>query len=76
VSLRREEFPHHSREQIVDYARDAVAIADELALEGADRDALLPIIAGFLAAKQINFIAPQMLAVDQAALLRGGRPRQ
>lgn len=44
---------HHEREQIIEYARDTVAIADEAGLAGEDRAALLPAIFSARQSKQV-----------------------
>ncbi len=55
LTVGRQEYPHHSREQIVGYLRDAEAIVGELEL---DPELLVPAFlkaVDLLAAKQIVF---------------------
>lgn len=58
--MRRQEFPHHTREQIVGYLDDAVGIVAEVEPPAELREAAFTQAVALLAAKQIVFeqVAP------------------
>jgi len=58
--INKTEDYHHSRDQIVNYVRHALEIADELCLSDADRKTLLPSIYGTLQSKQVFYEQVQM----------------
>lgn len=64
------EVHYTDRVQLMNYITQAVALADEAKLEGADRAALLPTILTVLSGKQV-----QIEAVEVGALGLIGRPQ-
>jgi hypothetical protein len=54
MSYVRNETYYHSPQQLVDYVRDALAIADECLLSDSDRLALLPKLVELRSAKNIT----------------------
>ncbi len=64
LTVGRQEYPHHSREQIVGYLRDAEAIVGELEL---DPELLVP---AFL--KAVDLLAAKQIVFEQTRLgIRG-----
>lgn len=68
--MNRTEIQHNTRQQVLEGARDAVAIADELGPADVDRAALLPTIMNQVTSKTINFDAPVPMAVPMMAIPR------
>lgn len=68
--MRRTEIQHNTREQVLEGAREACAIADELELDDVARAALLPGIMGQLTAKTINFEQPAAMTIPTMAIPR------
>ncbi len=60
VQVGRREYPHHSREQIVGYLRDAESIVGELEL---DAELLVP---AFL--KAVDLLAAKQIVFEQTTL--------
>jgi hypothetical protein len=52
----------HTLEEVEQYARDAVNVADQAGLAGADRIALLPVIFEQVAGSQVIFEPPRAVA--------------
>lgn len=73
--MRRSEIQHNTREQVLEGAREACAIADELDLDDVERAALLPVIMNQITAKTINFEAPAPIpmGMPELAIPRGRR---
>jgi hypothetical protein len=60
VNMRRTEDQHNSPEQVAEYVRQALAVAQECELSDDDRRLLLPTILTQLASKQVFYeqVAP------------------
>jgi hypothetical protein len=70
--LQRQETPNNSAEQVREYVEKAIALLDELGVQGDDRAALLPTVVELYSGKQI--IMMQAPHVD-LGVLSAGLPR-
>ncbi len=68
LTVGRQEYPHHTREQIVGYLRDAAAIVAEAEIDRHLREPAFLKVIDFLAAKQIVF-EQQTLGIRGPAIL-------
>jgi hypothetical protein len=63
VQLRQLAKGHfHTLEEVEEYARQAVQVADQAGLAGADRSVLLPVIFEQVAGSQVIFEPPRAVA--------------